>query len=499
MNNFSVDLLQKLNNREAHTEHPPKNNYHHLIQGTINEVSEKIQSPIALITSSILSVLSIACQARRTVIHPSGQISPLSLYFFTLAASGERKTATDALLMKPVREFQRRFDLEFQGKIQKYKADLHFWNQQKRVLEKKIDRCLRDEKTENLEALRYDQEKILGSEPIEPKGLKLQIDNTTSAAFLRFFDKYQPTTSIISDEGASALASFATANVGNLNNSWNGKSLSVERTSSESFTIENPRLTVHLMLQPEIFLRALKKENNIWEESGLLARSLFSFPQSKIGTRKPPSGYEPVYGGLDAFNGEIGKLLDISYSKPLSEPIPPMRFSAEAAKIWSEYSTLIENFMIRGGPLESIRAMASKVSENIARMAAIFECFSHPIAPQKITRESVMCAIDVCQWYLVEHYFYFSRRENDPIEKNAELLLHWLNKKAMWNSLASIVPKKLIAKNATPHFLRRSSVWQPALDYLEHVGKVSLEYPLPTGEEWIVLTPAHDLQQQSLL
>lgn len=126
MNNFSVDLLQKLNNREAHTEHPPKNNYHHLIQGTINEVSEKIQSPIALITSSILSVLSIACQARRTVIHPSGQISPLSLYFFTLAASGERKTATDALLMKPVREFQRRFDLEFQEKIQNTKQTFIF-------------------------------------------------------------------------------------------------------------------------------------------------------------------------------------------------------------------------------------------------------------------------------------------------------------------------------------------------------------------------------------
>lgn len=499
MSNFSADLLQKLNNREAHAEHPPTDKYHHVIQGAINEVSEKIQSPIALITSSILSVLSIACQARRTVIHPSGQISPLSLYFFTLAASGERKTATDALLMKPVREFQRRFDLEFQEKIKKYKADLYFWNQQKRVLEKKIDRCLRDEQTENLEALRYDQEKILGSEPVEPKGLKLQIDNTTSAAFLRFFDKYQPTTSIISDEGASALASFTTANVGNLNNSWNGKALSVERTSSESFTIDNPRLTVHLMLQPEIFLRALKKENNIWEESGLLARSLFSFPQSKIGTRKPPPGYESVYGGLEVFEAEVEKMLNISYSRPLSEPIPSMRFSAEAVKVWNEYSTLIENFMIRGGPLESIRAMASKISENIARVAAIFECFNRPIAPQKITRESVMCAIDVCQWYLVEHYFYFGRREIAPIEKNAELLLHWLNKKAMWNSFASLVPKRLIAKNATPHFLRRSNVWQPALDYLEHVGKVRLEYPLPTGEEWIVLTPVQNHRQQPLL
>jgi len=401
--------------------------------------------------------------------------------------------------MEPIREFQRDFDYKFQKKLQKHQADYHFWNQQKRVIEKKIDRCLRDEKIEHIDALRLDQEQILKAEPKEPKGLKLQIDNTTSAAFLRFFDKYRPTTSIISDEGASALTSFATANVGNLNNSWNGKALSVERTSSESFTIENPRLTVHLMLQPEIFQRALKKESNIWEESGLLARSLFSFPQSRIGMRKPPSGFERAYGGFGDFQEKIKKLLEESYSDSLSNPYPPMRFSAEAIQVWNEYASLIESFMAQGGPLESVKAMASKISENIARMAAIFECFDSPAAPRGITEQSVLCAIDVCQWYLVEHYFYFHRNKSTPEESNADLLLHWLTKKAIWSTPTNIVPKKLIAKNATPHFLRRSNVWQPALDYLERLGKVRLEYQWATNEEWIVLMPSHDPRQHQLV
>lgn len=490
MSLFQSDLSEQLRDRDKHPKHPPYESQHRVIKGSIEEIAAKIQSPTTLIISSMLSVLSIACQARRSVIHPSGQTSPLSLYFFTLAASGDRKTSTDGILMEPVREFQKAYDKKFRKSVHEYNIEMDFWNQEKKAIDKKIDRSLRDDKTENLEILKLEKKRILNKKPQEPTGLKLQIDNITSAAFLRFFDKYQPTTSIISDEGASALTSFASANVGNLNNSWNGKSLSVERTSSDSFTVENPRLTVHLMLQPEIFKRALGKENNIWQESGLLARSLFSFPPSMIGNRKPTPKYERAYWEFDDFKRKITKLLEQSYASPTSEQFPPMRFSADAEEIWNDYSLRIEHFMLPGGPLSSITAMASKISENIARVAALLQCFEsvdEAVTP-KISAINVKRAIDLCHWYLVEYNLYFGNDGISPVEKNADLLLLWLNKKATWNSPAYAVPKQLIAKNATPHSLRYSNVWQPALDHLEKVGKVRLEYAADLKEEWVLLT-----------
>ena len=65
-----------------------------------------IQAPDALLGQSVLGAASLVTQAHGSVII-DGRISPLSLFFLTIAASGERKSATDTGALKPVMEKQR--------------------------------------------------------------------------------------------------------------------------------------------------------------------------------------------------------------------------------------------------------------------------------------------------------------------------------------------------------------------------------------------------------
>ncbi len=277
--------------------------------------------------------------------------------------------------------------------------------------------------------------------------------------------------------------------MGNLNNSWNGKTLHVERASSDSFTVEDPRLTVHLMLQPTIFQGAVQKKNNIWEESGLLARALFAVPESKIGSRTNETPYSSAYHGIDDFLERIKHLLDRGYAQPFSDTVEDIKFSQESAAIWNKYLFETEREMSAGGKYEAITATESKAAENVARIAALLQCFedSKMDVVSRIRPENVLVAIEICNWYLLQQKNYFSPNLKHPGEKDAALLWRWIYRRAQPKGDFPLpaLNVKLIAKTANPRFLRKAAVWQPALDFLEESRYLTSEYIGP--EEYVVI------------
>lgn len=66
-----------------------------LVRNAIEEVAEATQSPLALIAASALTAVSAAVQGLVSVERDEGLRGPASLFFLTLAASGERKTSSD--------------------------------------------------------------------------------------------------------------------------------------------------------------------------------------------------------------------------------------------------------------------------------------------------------------------------------------------------------------------------------------------------------------------
>lgn len=71
-----------------------------------------VEAPAALIASSALAAASLATQTEFNVERDVGLDGPISLYFITIAESGERKSAVDRLFFKAAREFENAQELE---------------------------------------------------------------------------------------------------------------------------------------------------------------------------------------------------------------------------------------------------------------------------------------------------------------------------------------------------------------------------------------------------
>ena len=66
-------------------------------------IDDRVQAPIAICGQSTLAAATLAAQGHADVELPTGQVKPISNFFVSVAATGERKTATDneALMAVP--------------------------------------------------------------------------------------------------------------------------------------------------------------------------------------------------------------------------------------------------------------------------------------------------------------------------------------------------------------------------------------------------------------
>lgn len=82
------------------------------IRAAVEEAILSIEAPAALIASSALAAASLATQTQFNVERDTGLDGPISLYFITIAESGERKSAVDRIFFRAAREFENIYELE---------------------------------------------------------------------------------------------------------------------------------------------------------------------------------------------------------------------------------------------------------------------------------------------------------------------------------------------------------------------------------------------------
>lgn len=70
-------------------------------------IARKVQLPEAIAGQSVLAAAALAAQAHADVILPYGQSRPLSLFFITVAGSGDRKSSCDTEALWPIRKYER--------------------------------------------------------------------------------------------------------------------------------------------------------------------------------------------------------------------------------------------------------------------------------------------------------------------------------------------------------------------------------------------------------
>ena len=440
------------------------------------------QAPVALAAQSALSVAALATQSHADV-QTLGGTAPLSLFCLSIAESGERKSATDKLLMAGLRRFEQQAYQTYQEEVVNHGLAVEMWR-----LDREATLSSMKKKDANRTSLQADLE-ALGPEPEPPLKPFLTANEPTLEGLHRLFAEGQPSLGVFSDEGGGFIGGHGMnrdnrlKTITGLSDLWGGEPIRRVRAGDGANAMFGRRCAMHLMVQPVAAQDILADPMAIGQ--GFLPRFLLTHPPSAIGTRLNRQYTDMA--SLDAFESRLIEILETL--KPLAEgqrqQLEPrvLTLSDTAQELLWQYYEATERQQAKGGDLERCKGFASKSPEQACRIAGVLTLWGD-ISATVINGQTMTDGIALAQFYLAE-----ARRMADlaVISKEtaeAEKLRVWLLEN--WPIIATkqgrtsvyIVPRDVIQYG--PGSLREGSLAKKAIAAL-------------VATNWLVQLPAGTL------
>jgi putative DNA primase/helicase len=400
------------------------------IRAAAEEVAGFVKAPAALVASSALAALSLACQAHIDAKRAEKLHGPVSLFLLTIADSGERKTTCDGFFTSAIQQYQEEQAEAMKPAIKEYQAAIAAWEAEgDGILSAIKDAGKRGKPTDKL---RGDLAQLQQDKPEPPRVPRLILGDETPENLAWGLAKKWPSAGVISSEAGVVFGSHGMAkdsamrNLALLNVLWDGGVHSIGRRTSESFTVHGARLTMGLMVQ-EITLREyFNKSGGLARGSGFLARFLVSWPESTQGQR-PFTEAPANWPHLAAFHRRIASILNQPAPIDVDGALTPAMLSLaqDAKAAWVEYHDDIERELAIGGELYDIKDVASKSADNAARLAALFQQFEHGMGGA-IGLDSFERASRITAWHLSEARRFFGELALPSELADAGRLDSWL-------------------------------------------------------------------------
>lgn len=439
-----------------------------LIKNFIIEVAETTQAPIEACIATALTTTSILSQAVIDVERPGGLIGPVSLLTILIANSGERKTTVEKAFMSPILEYIEDLREEHRLDIDSWSIKIETWEARKRKLINDISKHSSfDAEHHELEEAIKEHQRI---KPQKPKEFKLIYEDTTTAALLKGLSQDLPWAALTSSEGISVLKG-AFNDFGKINSLWSGSNIEVSRATVDGCSLSDARLTVGIMVQREVLREYLESKGERARAVGLLSRALVFHPKSTQGSRfiTDRTINKQVF---DEYRTRVVELLDKIKLRLKNKNMKrtTIHLSPSASIHWSKTFNTIEAGLIEGGEYERSKDHASKLSENIVRVAAALHYFERNHG--EITLEELKAAESIvleCSKTFRDEFSFMPKIVND-----AETLLNWMELKCSGTIIFRWIEKNKILQTG-PTRLRSVSRLNQALDCLVETGKVIVD------------------------
>jgi hypothetical protein len=440
-----------------------------MIQRAVIETHSLTQAPLEMVVASALSAASLVAQGHADVARDAELIGPIGIYSIAVGVSGERKSAVDTKLWTGCRNAADLIRERREQDIALVQARIKIWEGGHNALQKELAKVMngRPPSPAWVAAFHAAQAQIPGvppagppsqqamisfleaeliahhiTKPTVPKSADLLHADDTAEALAESLAAGWPVAALAESEGGvvfggiamhreRVLQTFALWNV-----LWDGGRITQKRTSVDSRRVRDVRLTINLMVQPNILERVLNDHEGLIRNIGLQSRFFLSYPASTMGTRRYRPPVQTPQGIID-FNNRCYSLL---VSVPLPHPTtagggldtarvkpPVLPLSTAAHQRWVAYYNRIESDLV--GQFEDVKDVASKAAEQAARLAAIFWVFENnraPVAGDEIAEDTVLCAIAVAAWFLPETQRVLQAFSRSEGERRAQELLGWL-------------------------------------------------------------------------
>ncbi|MGE6793261.1 YfjI family protein [Pseudomonas guineae] len=434
-----------------------------ILNAALDEAERNIQSPRPLIVFGALTALSVAIQGRFDVRKPIGQCVPLSLLLLAAAYSGERKTSSENVFVDPVREFQKEQEVGWRKRLAEWEVRTKIWDIENKQLLRKFEKSAsKGFSTRFFEAQLMQHASL---RPQRPRQFKLFYDDSTTEAL--YFGGYQniPSVGVISSEGG--LKGRVFSDIPKINMTWSNDPIVIDRKTAESFELHNFRMTVSFMTQPSAFKSYIEKNGESARGSGLWARFLVCAPESTQGSRvleNSTLSWEHVKVYKDRLRVLLASNL-ILVDSP-NEPREVVQFSTDAHDRWLEVFNEIELNIKAGGRFCEAGDHASKLMDNISRVAGIlhiFEGYSGDISLGVLN-----FAIDFCLWCSDEFYKLFVPPRE--VDLDVHELRDWFDK---YYSDGYLEVKKNHILQCGPRKFRNKKRLDRALEELYSLGEIS--------------------------
>lgn len=423
-----------------------------VLRDVVVALSRDVDAPIELISGTVLSAVSLACQGFIEIQIPDGKKKPCSIYNLILADSGERKSTIHALVMKPFLDFEKKDKEVWEDALKNYNIDMLIWNSHNKNVLKKINKKINQ--GEEYQAERQSLVLLNAQKPKQPKRMRLIYTDTTPEAMQRGLYDNIPSAGYISAEASVFFEGRAKNNLGFLNELWDGAPIEVERRSKESFSVVNARFSMLLLVQNDIFNQYFKKYGMRATGSGFLSRFLISAVPG--GTIRRLSSTNPVNSQeLTLFHERINELLlliqkryqynkqedgqqivdkieeqdeqgnDITIMGIVDEHNPKVLYLSQNSQralehFYNEIAMAAHHYRDNN----TIKPWILKLAENTLRIAGLLQYFTDE-NKEEICDEIFFCAMNIAKYYYRNTISLFLTTFASP-EEDADVLYSWL-------------------------------------------------------------------------
>ncbi len=383
-----------------------------LLSEYLQAVSDYVQVVPEMAILPMLSVLALCSQGKAVIKSPGNSYTePLNLYTITVASPGERKSGVLKEFMRPVEEFQRRYNEIHAPEVEKYRTERAFLENKKIIAMrgKNADLQTAQAITKQISSLKKKHELVLTVNDATPEALAIEMYRQGGKL------------GIIDDEGSifdvlSGIYSNGSVNINIVLKAYDCSPYTILRCGKENIELQSPMLTMGLMVQPEHFIDAMN--NRQFVGRGLVHRFLFSFPESKNGNLNLTSPDIP-----EILQNKYNNLIDRLLRMQSPSALPVIQCDKSAELLFSDYFYHLQKEMRDGGEFENMKEWASKQFGRALRIAGILHLCEHE-PTERLTGLSAMNATSIATWS--EHHALnaLSIGASESIEiKNAKYIL----------------------------------------------------------------------------
>ncbi|WP_460105954.1 YfjI family protein [Pseudomonas sp. S3_H06] len=423
----------------------------------VERMADVIGVPQALAAQSVLAASALATQGHAGL-QLDGRHYPLSLYLITVAASGDRKTASDRSALLPARQWERQQWQHYREQLSRYRAAQR-----------------------QAQRINPADPAPTNSVPLEaePSAPRLITTDPTIEALIKGLCHDLPSMGLFCDEGGQFLGSSTMSRdnrlkaVTTLSSLWDGSPIDRARSmAGESLRAYDRRLSLHLMLQPYLAMQLLS--DPLLQGQGILGRCLMTWPTSLAGQRS----YQAVDLSKDAALKRYHHRLSALFYQPWSLSadgalqLSKLSLSPLARRRWIDLHDAIEAQLGEFGELASVRPSGSKAADNLLRIAGILAVLeeSSVVEVDHIQRASALVG-----YYLTEIQRLTEQEPVCRVKEEADRLLRWLQVKD-WKRFSI----RELNRNG-PRFARKSS---------RHAAKLLVEL---IDHQWLI-TDGHTFE-----